>query len=51
MVKAGADAIALASCISKGSPVGFACPHKDEMLSAIRSRLGDNIKIFEYTHD
>ena len=26
MVKRGADTIALASCITKGNPIGFPCP-------------------------
>lgn len=51
MVKQGAQAIALSSCISKGSPIGFACPHKDAMLGAIRAKLGPDITVYEYTHD
>ncbi|MDL2294342.1 CGGC domain-containing protein [Ruminococcaceae bacterium OttesenSCG-928-D13] len=51
MVKQGAEAIALCSCIEKGTPIGFACPHKEEMLSAIKKKVGSEITIFEYTHD
>lgn len=50
MVKRGADTIALASCIKKGTPIGFACPHAKEMKEAIQKRLGNDIKIMEYTH-
>lgn len=51
MVKQGAEAIALASCITKGTPVGFVCPHKDAMLSAITAKVGPSITIYGYTHN
>jgi len=35
MVKRGADTIVLASCITKGNPIGFACPHVEQMKKAI----------------
>ena len=50
MVKRGADTIVLASCIFKGTPIGFPCPHAQEMKDAINRKLGDNIKIIDYTH-
>lgn len=50
MVKRGADTIVLASCITKGNPIGYACPHAEQMLSAIKKRLGDEIIILDYTH-
>lgn len=50
MVKRGADTIALASCIKKGTPIGFACPHADQMKAAIEKKVGDSIKIMDYTH-
>ena len=50
MVKRGADTIALASCITKGNPIGFACPHAQTMKDAIVKKLGDSIKIIDYTH-
>jgi predicted metal-binding protein len=34
MIRHGADTIAIASCITKGTPIGFACPH----AAAIRKR-------------
>ena len=51
MAKNGAQAIALSSCISKGSPVDMACPHFAAMKQAIQKRLGPEIAIFDYTHD
>lgn len=50
MVKRGADTIVLASCITKGNPIGFACPHAQEIKSAIKKKLGDSVLIIDYTH-
>jgi len=50
MIKRGADTIALASCITKGNPIGFACPHAEKMKEVIQKKFGDTIKILDYTH-
>ena len=50
MVKRGVEAIAFASCISKGNPIGFACPHFKEMRQAVENRVGNEIKIIDWTH-
>ena len=50
MVKNGAEVIAITSCISKGTPIGFPCPNKDAMLAAIRAKVGEHIEVLEYTH-
>lgn len=50
MVRRGADTIALASCITKGTPIGFACPHAQAMKEAIARSLGDSVTILDYTH-
>lgn len=50
MVKRGADTIVLASCITKGNPIGFACPHAEQMKIAIKRKIGDSIEIIDYTH-
>jgi len=50
MVKRGADTIVLASCIFKGTPIGFPCPHAQEMKDAIVRKLGNSIEIIDYTH-
>lgn len=46
----GAEAVALASCITRGNPIGFPCPNRDMMLAAIRRKLGDDFPVLEYTH-
>lgn len=50
MVKRGADTIVLASCITRGNPIGFPCPHAEIMKNAIIKKVGDSIKIIDYTH-
>jgi predicted metal-binding protein len=50
MVERGAEAIVIASCISRGNPIGFPCPHYAEMKNAIAKRIGSGIRIIEYTH-
>jgi predicted metal-binding protein len=50
MVKRGADTIVLASCITKGNPIGFPCPHAEQMKNAIVKKVGDSVKIIDYTH-
>ncbi|MDD2292692.1 MAG: CGGC domain-containing protein [Bacteroidales bacterium] len=50
MVDRRAEVIALASCITKGSPIGFPCPHRENMIASIRRLIGDEIQIIDYTH-
>ena len=50
MVKRGADTIVFASCIQKGSPIGFPCPHAQEMKEAIQKNLDEDIRYLDYTH-
>lgn len=50
MVKRGADTIVLASCITKGNPIGFPCPHAAQMKTAIENEVGETIRIIDYTH-
>lgn len=50
MVARGAEAIVLASCISKGTPIGFPCPHYESLKAGIRRVVGDEIPIIDYTH-
>ena len=50
MVDRGAEAIAFASCISRGNPIGMACPHYALMEAAIAKKLGPDIPLLSYTH-
>lgn len=51
MVKRGADTIVIASCISKGTPIGFACPFAKKMKDVIRAAVGESVRIIDYTHE
>ena len=50
LVKRGADTIAFASCIQKGTPIGYPCPFANRMRELIVKDLGDVIHILDYTH-
>ncbi len=50
MVDRGAEAIVIASCISKGNPIGFPCPHFEEIKECIAKKIGPEVKIIEWTH-
>ena len=51
LVKQGADTIAFASCISKGTPIGYPCPFAKRMRELVQKEVGDGVRILEYTHD
>lgn len=50
LVDRGAETIALASCIFKGTPIGFPCPHAEQMKAAIVRAIGEQVPLLEYTH-
>ena len=50
MVERGAEALVFASCISRGNPLGFPCPHYAAMREAIIRQVGSGIQIIDYTH-
>jgi predicted metal-binding protein len=50
MVEKGAQVIVFASCISKGNPIGFPCPHVTMMKEAVRKKVGEDIQIIDWTH-
>lgn len=50
MIKRGVDTIAFASCIGKGTPIGFACPFAKKMRDAVINEVGEGIRIIDYTH-
>jgi len=50
MVERGAQAIVFASCIGRGLPIGFVCPHFAAMADAVRRKIGPNVQVIEYTH-
>lgn len=50
LVNRGADSIAFASCIQKGTPIGYARPFAKRMKDVIQNDLGDGIRLIDYTH-
>lgn len=50
MVRRGADTIVLASCITRGNPIGFPCPHAAQMKAAVEQKVGESIRMIDYTH-
>ena len=50
LVNRGADSIAFASCIQKGTPIGYACPFAKRMKDLSQNDLGDGIRLIDYTH-
>ena len=50
MVERGADAIVFASCISRGNPIGYPCPHYANMRDAVIKAVGPDVEIIEWTH-
>lgn len=50
LVKRGADTIAFASCIQKGTPIGYSCPFAKKMKDLVQQEVGKDIKILDFTH-
>lgn len=49
IVKRGADTIVLCSCITRGTLLGFPCPHGRVIKDAIAKKIGEQAKISDYT--
>lgn len=50
LVERGADTIAFASCVQKGTPIGYPCPFAKKMKELIAKDLGDKVRLLDYTH-
>ncbi len=50
LIDRGAEVIAFASCIKKGTPMGYPCPFHEKMIELVRQKYGDQVKVLEYTH-
>ena len=50
LIERGADTISFASCITKGTPIGYPCPFKDKMIELVRKEAGESVNILDYTH-
>ena len=50
MVQRGAQTIHFASCVGKGAPFGFPCPHFATMKEAVQRAVGPEIPVIDFTH-
>ena len=50
LVERGADTIAFASCIEKGTPIGYPCPFAKRMMDAVARDLGEGVRLLDHTH-
>ena len=50
LIKSGADTIAFASCIQKGTPIGYPCPFAKRIKELAEKNAGASVQILEYTH-
>ena len=49
LVRRGADTIALASCIQRGTPIGYPCPFA-KMMKELIEKEAPSVRIIDYTH-
>lgn len=48
----GADTIVFASCITKGTPIGYPCPFAKRMQEIVKKDVGEKPFAFlDHTHD
>ncbi|MBN2106800.1 MAG: CGGC domain-containing protein [Deltaproteobacteria bacterium] len=50
LVRKGVDMIVLASCMSRGNPLGFPCPHFQQIRNMLGEKIPQSIKILDWTH-
>lgn len=50
MVDRGAEAIVFASCMMKGTPIGYPCPHFAAIKVAVEQKIGADAQIIDWTH-
>jgi len=50
LISHGAEIIVLASCISRGNPQGFPCPHVQQIMEMLRAKLPETILLLDWTH-
>lgn len=50
LAERGANTIAFASCIQKGTPIGYPCPFNKKMKTLIERHL-PGMQLLDYTHD
>ena len=51
LIDQGADTIAFASCITKGTPIGYPCPFAKRMQELVAENVDETIRFITYTHE
>jgi predicted metal-binding protein len=50
MLDRGAEIVTFASCMSKGNPIGFPCPHFETIRAAVAKKVGPEVNLITWTH-
>ena len=50
LIDRGAEVIAFASCIKKGTPMGYPCPFQEKMIQLVKENFGEQVQVLEYSH-
>ena len=50
LVRRGADTIMLASCIRKGTPIGYPCPFAEKLAESVAAQVGEGVGIIDHSH-
>ncbi|HEY9071348.1 MAG TPA: CGGC domain-containing protein [Candidatus Ozemobacteraceae bacterium] len=50
LIERGAEVVAFASCMRKGTPLGFPCPHFDAIKRSVEQGLEKPAKLLDHTH-
>ena len=50
LLRRGADTIVFASCVKKGTPIGYPCPFARRLMDLASAEAGEGVKILDWTH-
>jgi len=50
MVKRGAEAVVFSSCMTRGIPWQYRCPHAEQIRKSVEALTGGKTKIIDWTH-
>ncbi|EKD83392.1 MAG: hypothetical protein ACD_39C00712G0007 [uncultured bacterium] len=50
MIERGAEVIVFATCMKKGNPIGYPCPHFEAIKSAVINNIPKEIIVLDWTH-
>jgi predicted metal-binding protein len=50
MSKRGAEVIAFGSCMTRGLPWQYVCPHVEQIRQSIEALTGGKVRLIDWTH-